>query len=342
MEKQVYYYDKPFKLEKGEELSSLTITYHTLGTLNPARDNVVWVCHAFTANSDVSEWWGGMVGEGKIFDPRHHYIVCANILGSCYGTTGPLSINPETNAPWYHDFPEVTVRDMVRAHELLREHLDINKIFVVTGGSIGGFQALEWSIMNPGLFVNLVLIASSAKASPWAIAFNESQRMAIDADPSYQEKKETAGINGMKVARSIALLSYRNYQTYVMTQSEEDNEKLDNYKAISYQQYQGEKLARRFNAFSYYKLTKALDTHNIARERDSEEKVLGRIKANALVIGISTDILFPVEEQKYIAYHIPRARYIEVDSKYGHDGFLIEISKLTRILRHNLKKAEKV
>jgi len=342
MEKQVYYYDKPFKLEKGEELSSLTITYHTLGTLNSARDNVVWVCHAFTANSDVSEWWGGMVGEGKIFDPRHHYIVCANILGSCYGTTGPLSINPETNAPWYHDFPEVTVRDMVRAHELLREHLDINKIFVVTGGSIGGFQALEWSIMNPGLFVNLVLIASSAKASPWAIAFNESQRMAIDADPSYQEKKETAGINGMKVARSIALLSYRNYQTYVMTQSEEDNEKLDNYKAISYQQYQGEKLARRFNAFSYYKLTKALDTHNIARERDSEEKVLGRIKANALVIGISTDILFPVEEQKYIAYHIPRARYIEVDSKYGHDGFLIEISKLTRILRHNLKKAEKV
>jgi homoserine O-acetyltransferase/O-succinyltransferase len=342
MEKQVYYYDKPFKLEKGEELSSLTITYHTLGTLNPARDNVVWVCHAFTANSDVSEWWGGMVGEGKIFDPRHHYIVCANILGSCYGTTGPLSINPETNTPWYHDFPEVTVRDMVRAHELLREHLDINKIFVVTGGSIGGFQALEWSIMNPGLFVNLVLIASSAKASPWAIAFNESQRMAIDADPSYQEKKETAGINGMKVARSIALLSYRNYQTYVMTQSEEDNEKLDNYKAISYQQYQGEKLARRFNAFSYYKLTKALDTHNIARERDSEEKVLGRIKANALVIGISTDILFPVEEQKYIAYHIPRARYIEVDSKYGHDGFLIEISKLTRILRHNLKKAEKV
>ena len=342
MEKQVYYYDKPFKLEKGEELSSLTITYHTLGTLNPARDNVVWVCHAFTANSDVSEWWGGMVGEGKIFDPRHHYIVCANILGSCYGTTGPLSINPETNTPWYHDFPEVTVRDIVRAHELLREHLDINKIFVVTGGSIGGFQALEWSIMNPGLFVNLVLIASSAKASPWAIAFNESQRMAIDADPSYQEKKETAGINGMKVARSIALLSYRNYQTYVMTQSEEDNEKLDNYKAISYQQYQGEKLARRFNAFSYYKLTKALDTHNIARERDSEEKVLGRIKANALVIGISTDILFPVEEQKYIAYHIPRARYIEVDSKYGHDGFLIEISKLTRILRHNLKKAEKV
>ncbi|MGM0530742.1 MAG: homoserine O-acetyltransferase MetX [Bacteroidota bacterium] len=342
MEKHVYHYDKPFKLEKGGSLSSLTITYHTMGTLNAARDNVVWICHAFTANSDVSDWWGGMVGEGKIFDPSHHFIICANILGSCYGTTGPLSVNPETDVPYYHDFPEVTVRDMVRAHELLKEHLEINKIFVVTGGSIGGFQALEWSIMNPGLFVNLVLIASSVKASPWAIALNESQRMAIAADPSYKERKKTAGINGMKVARSIALLSYRNYQTYKMTQSEEDNEKLDNFKATTYQQYQGEKLARRFNAFSYYKLTKALDTHNVARGRDSEEKVLGWIKANTLVIGISTDILFPVEEQKFMAYHIPNARYIEVDSKYGHDGFLIEISKLTRILRHNLKKTVKI
>lgn len=342
MEKNVYHYDKPFQLEKGGAFSSLTITYHTLGNLNAARDNVVWICHAFTANSEVSDWWGGMVGEGKIFDPNYHFIICANILGSCYGTTGPLSINPETNAPYYHDFPEVTVRDMVRAHELLREHLEINRIFVVTGGSIGGFQALEWSIMNPDLFVNLVLIASSAKASPWAIAFNESQRMAIAADPSYQERKENAGINGMKVARSIALLSYRNYQTYTLTQSEDNDEKLDNFKATTYQQYQGEKLARRFNAFSYYKLTQSLDTHNIARGRGSEQEVLGQITAHSLVIGISTDILFPVEEQKFIAYHIPRARYIEVDSKYGHDGFLIEISKLTRILRNNLKKAEKV
>jgi len=342
MEKHVFHYDGQFELEKGGHLPSLTIAYHTLGTLNAARDNVIWICHAFTANSDVSDWWGGMVGEGKIFDPRHHFIICANILGSCYGTTGPLSINPETSAPWYHDFPEVTVRDMIRAHELLRRHLDINKIFVVTGGSIGGFQALEWSIMNPDLFINLVLIATSAYASPWAIAFNESQRMAIEADPSYKEEKETAGLSGMKVARSIALLSYRNYQTYTMTQSEENDEKLDNYKATTYQQYQGEKLARRFNAYSYYKLTKALDTHNIARGRGAQEEVLGGIKANALVIGISTDILFPVEEQKFMAYHIPSARYIEVDSKYGHDGFLIEISKLTRILRNNLKKTEKV
>ncbi len=342
MEKYVFHYDGPFELEKGGRLPFLNIAYHTLGTLSPGRDNVVWICHAFTANSDVSDWWGGMVGEGKIFDPRYHFIICANILGSCYGTTGPLSINPETGEPWYHDFPEVTVRDMVEAHELLRRHLDINKIFVVTGGSIGGFQALEWSIMNPDLFINLVLIASSAKASPWAIAFNESQRMAIEADPSYQERKEAAGLSGMKVARSIALLSYRNYQTYTMTQSEDNDEKLENYKATTYQRYQGEKLARRFNAFSYYKLTKALDTHNIARGRDSEEEVLGGIKANALVVGISTDILFPVEEQKFIAYHIPSARYIEVDSKYGHDGFLIEISKLTRILRNNLKKTEKV
>jgi homoserine O-acetyltransferase len=342
MEKHVYKTDEPFKLEKGGILRSLTITYHTLGTLNAAGDNVVWICHAFTANSDVSDWWDGMVGEGKIFDPTSDFIVCANILGSCYGTTGPLSVNPGTNEPYFHDFPEVTVKDMVKAHELLRQHLGIKKINIVTGGSIGGFQALEWSIMNPELFVNLVLIASSAKASPWAIAFNESQRMAINADPTFKERKETAGIEGMKAARSVALLSYRNYQTYTLTQSEYDNNKTENFKATTYQQYQGEKLARRFNAFSYYQLTKALDTHNVARGRQNEKEALGRIKANTLVLGISTDILFPVEEQKFLAHYIPQAKYFEVDSKYGHDGFLLEISKLTRILRNNLKKAEKV
>ena len=342
MEEHLFFTNKPFNLEKGGELPSLSITYHTMGELNANRDNVIWICHAFTANSNVAEWWEGMVGEGKIFDPRKHFIICANIIGSCYGTTGPLSVNPRTGQPYYHDFPEVTVRDMVKAHEMLRKHLRINKIYVVTGGSIGGFQALEWSIMHPGLFENLVLIASSPKASPWAIAFNETQRMAIDTDPTFKEKKSTAGLEGLKVARSIALLSYRNYQTYVMTQSETDNEKVDDFRSSSYQQYQGEKLARRFNAFSYYMLTKSLDTHNVARGRNSEQEALSRIKAHTLVIGISTDILFPVEEQKFLAYKIPHARYLEVDSRYGHDGFLLEISKLTRILKNHLKKIETV
>jgi homoserine O-acetyltransferase len=231
---------------------------------------------------------------------------------------------------------------MVVAHNLLRNHLKIKGIYIITGGSIGGFQALEWSIMNPELIKNLVLIGCSAKTSPWDIAFNESQRMAILADPTHKERNESAGLNGMKVARSIALLSYRNYQTYMMTQTDTDDEKTDDFLASSYQRYQGEKLAKRFNAFSYVTLTKAFDTHNVARGRKSEQDALGRIKAHTLVIGISTDILFPAEEQKFLAYKIPNARYLEIDSKYGHDGFLLEISKLTRILNNNLEKTEKI
>ncbi|MBS3806251.1 MAG: homoserine O-acetyltransferase [Bacteroidales bacterium] len=337
MKKQNFYTNKPFKLEKGGQLPDLTIAYHTLGQLNANGDNVVWICHAFTAHSHVGEWWDGMIGAGKIFDPRHHFIVCANILGSCYGTTGPVSVNPVTGEPYYHDFPEITIRDMVRAHELLREHLGIQHISLITGGSIGSFQALEWSIMESGLFDHLVVIAGSAKSSPWAIALNESQRMAIEADPTYRERSNCAGLNGMKAARSIALLSYRNYQAYGMTQDDRDDEKLGDYKARSYQQYQGEKLARRFNAFSYRVLSRAFDSHNLGRGRKSPQHALSLVRAQTLVVGISTDILFPADEQRFLAHHIPKARYVEIDSKYGHDGFLIETSKLTRILKKNLK-----
>src|SRR6056297_878016 len=167
MEKKVFVVNEPFYLESGQYLPSLQITYHTSGKLNPGNDNVVWVCHAFTANSDVEEWWGDMVGKGKCFDPDNQFIICANILGSSYGSTSPLSIKPETNSYYYHDFPAITMRDIVRAHDLLCQHLSIKKIQVIIGGSIGGFQALEWAIMKPDLFDNLVLLVTSARTSPW-------------------------------------------------------------------------------------------------------------------------------------------------------------------------------
>jgi homoserine O-acetyltransferase len=337
MEKNVFVLNKPFYLESGQYLSSLTITYHTMGKLNKNRDNVVWICHALTANSDVEEWWKDMVGEKKCFDPNHHYIICANILGSCYGTTSPLSVNSETGRCYYHDYPSVTMRDIVRAHDLLCRHLSINRIHIVIGGSIGGFQALEWSIMQPGLFDNLVILASSAQTSPWAIALNETQRMAIETDISFRKETKNAGIEGMKVARSIALMSYRNYQTYLLTQEDTDSEKLSNYKACSYQRYQGEKLAERFNAFSYYVLTKALDSHNVGRKRKGVREALAQIKAHSTIIGVTTDNLFPVEEQKFIADNVVEADYFELDSKYGHDGFLLETTKITRILNQNIK-----
>ena len=320
-----------FKLENGQSLHDIQIAYHAVGELNAAKDNVIWVCHALTANSDVADWWPNMVGDGLLFDTSKYFIVCANFLGSCYGTTGPLSINPKTNEPYYHDFPLITIRDMVNAHELLREHLGISKIFMITGGSIGSFQALEWSIMNPSLIENLVFIVSGAFASPWNIAINESQRLAINADPTFKNKHETAGLSGLKAARTIALLSYRNAATYNKTQHDPD-EKLENFRAISYQQYQGDKLVKRFNAYSYYSITKSFDTHNVGRDRGGIEKALSGIKAKSLLIAISSDILFFPDEIKEIQKHIPNSKFIEIDSLYGHDGFLIETEQLTKII----------
>jgi len=337
MTQHQFQYKGEFKLENGQSLHDIRITYHTAGELNAAKTNVIWVCHALTANSDVAEWWPNMVGDGLLFDTSKYFIVCANFLGSCYGTTGPLSVNPKTGTPYYHDFPLITIRDMVNAHELLCAHLGISKIFMITGGSIGSFQALEWSISNPLLIENLVFMVSGAFASPWNIAFNESQRLAIDADPTFQNKSDNAGQAGLKAARSIALLSYRNAATYNKTQHDDDSSKLENHKVVSYQQYQGDKLVKRFNAFSYYTITKAFDTHHVARNRGSIEKASSEIKAKTLLIAISSDILFFPYEMIEMQKHIPNSTFIEIDSLYGHDGFLIETEKLTKIINEFLK-----
>jgi homoserine O-acetyltransferase len=334
---KTYIHKDIFKTELGFELPELQIAYHTLGNLNENKDNVIWICHALTANSNPEEWWPEMVGQGRCFDTDKYFIVCANILGSCYGTTGPLSINPKTQEPYYLDFPLITVRDMVQAHELLRIQLEIKKIKMVIGGSIGGFQSLEWAILRPEIFDNQILIACSAKSSPWVIAFNESQRLALKADASFGLKHEKAGEAGLKAARSIALISYRNSFAYNSTQAEDNENVTDHYKASSYQAYQGEKLIRRFNAYSYYYLSKSVDSHNIARNRGTLEEVLQSIRVKTTIIGITSDQLFPIHEQKFMAEHIPGSEFHEMDSPYGHDGFLIEYQQLTRIINQILK-----
>ena len=320
-------------LESGQQLPELTIAYHTYGKLNPQKNNVVWVCHALTANSDVFDWWSGLFGEDDFFNPKEHFIVCANILGSCYGSTGPLSIDPNTGQAYHHKFPQLTVRDLTKAHELLRLELGIEKIHTMIGSSLGGMQALEWAYKLNGNLDHLVFLACNAQHSPWGIAFNESQRMSISLDPTWKESTDEAGLDGMKTARSIALLSYRNYQTYQDTQSEADPDKQDDFKASSYQNYQGVKLANRFNAYSYWHLSKIMDGHNIGRGRLSPEKALSQIKVKTLVIGVESDLLFPVEEQKFIAHNIPNAQYAEISSLYGHDGFLLEQKQLTKVIQ---------
>lgn len=331
-------FSKYFPLENGASLPEVTIAYHTYGSLNDNRDNVIWVCHALTANSDVAEWWPGMLGKDLLFDPETHFIVCANILGSCYGSTGPASINPETGERHGKDFPLVTVRDIIKGHQLLRNYLGINKIHLITGGSLGGQQALEWAYYEPDLFEYLVPIATNAVASPWGIAYNESQRMALESDPDFAAGRFTETSAGLRAARSIALISYRNAHTYNKTQEDPDSEKLENFKVSSYQQYQGLKLEKRFDPFSYYAMTKALDSQNMGRGRGGVEAALKKISTKTQVIGIKTDLLFPIEEQIRIANGIPGAEFTEIDSFYGHDGFLLEFEAITTVIKDFIKR----
>jgi homoserine O-acetyltransferase len=330
-----YEYEHPFALEGGGTLPGLTVAYHTYGRRNADGTNVVWVCHALTANSDVAQWWPGVVGDKGPIDPGHYFIVCANILGSCYGTTGPLSVEPGMGRPYFSRFPTVTIRDMVRAHILLRKHLGIERIHLLMGGSMGGYQALEWSVMEKEAIGRLFLIATSPTESAWGIAVHTAQRLAIEADSSWLEDSPEAGKKGLKAARAIGILTYRNYGIMVQKQSDPDAEKLDGYKASSYMQYQGEKLAKRFNAFSYWLLTKAMDSHHLARRRGGDvDVVLRGIVQKTLLIGITSDILCPVDEQRHMARQMPDATLVEIDSAYGHDGFMVEKGEIADHLRH--------
>jgi len=331
--KHTYKYNKHFSLESRSSFSELKFTYHTYGNLNAAKNNVVWVIHALTANSDVFDWWKGLFGENEVFNPKDYFIVCANNLGSCYGTTGPLSITKETGDPLFGNFPEITIKDMANSFDLLKDHLGIERIHTLIGGSQGGQIALEWVLMNKTLTENMILIATNAKHSPWGIAFNESQRMAIKADFSYFDNSKDAGKKGLAAARSIALLSYRGYSTYLSTQEDVEIDKINNYAAASYQRYQGEKLVNRFNPYSYVCLLNAMDSHNISRgKNESMEQILNQITSKTLIISISSDILFPSIEQKFLANYISNAEYLVIDSAYGHDGFLIETKKISNAI----------
>lgn len=332
-----YHLDRPFALELGGELPCLTIAYHTYGSLSPDADNVVWVCHALTASSDVADWWPHTVEKGAFLDPDKWFVVCANILGSPYGTTEPLSVNPATGEPYYGDFPRITIRDMVRAHMLLADALGIGRIHALVGSSVGGFQAIDWAAAEPDRFDCLILIATDAKASPWTIAIDETQRMAIKADSTYGERNPQAGMAGLAAARAIGLLTYRGSLGYNATQQDPVSDVVPgDHRACTYQRYQGEKLCRRYNAYSYMAILDAFDTHDAGRGRGGVKAALGRITARTIVIGLTTDIIFTPSEMRALAAMLPGAEYREIDSPFGHDGFLVEHEQLNRILKEFL------
>ena len=329
----VYRFTEPFRTEAGAVIEPLEIAYHTFGTLNAEGDNVVWVCHALTANSDVADWWPGTVEEGKFLDPARWFVVCANIPGSCYGSTGPLSINPATGAPYYGDFPPLTMRDIARVLHQLATAIGVGRINTLVGSSVGGFQALEWAAAHPERFDRLVLIATAALATPWAIALDETQRMAIRADQTYGEPRADAGAAGLAAARAIGLLSYRGGPAYNRTQRDlPPLEPFPEHRACSYQQHQGDKLCRRFNVYSYVTILDAFDTHDIGRGRGGVKKALQRLTMPAIVVGLTTDICFTPEEMRELGAMLPNSKYYEIASLFGHDGFLVEYEQLNRLL----------
>lgn len=335
MTRHEYIHDDIFNFEAGGEIKGLKVVYHCSERQWQKDDDrkVIWICHALTANSDAQDWWPELVGPGRLFDTEKYFVICANMLGSPYGSSGPSSIDPKTGKPYYFDFPKITVRDIVKANSLVRKHLGIDKIDLMVGGSIGGFQSLEWSIMEPEVIKKAVFIACGARVTPWLTAFNESMRMALEADRTFRECADLKGGEaGLRCARSIGLISYRGYEGYNLTQSEKDEDCLFADRAGSYQRYQGKKLSDRFDAYSYWYLCGSVDSNNVGRGRGGVEKALGTISAECTVIGIDSDGLFPVQESETIAKNIPGAIFHEITSKFGHDGFLLENDQLTEII----------
>lgn len=324
----------PFPLESGEILPGITVAYHTFGRLSPARDNAVWVMHALTANSDVADWWPHTVEAGKFLDPERNFVICANVIGSCYGSTGPTTPLGDGSGPLYGEFPLLTVRDMVNAHKLLMKHLGISQIDTIIGSSLGGFQALEWLVDEPDVARKAVLCATDYQCRPWLAAINKAMYMAIEADADYGRPAPDAARKGLEAARAIALLSYRSHSAYDMTQADPPGrEDPFSRKVHSYQAYQGKKLADRFDVYSYLRMCRSSDTHDVGRSRGSQAEALRRVKADCLVVAISSDILFPPAYHEELAAMLPKARMEVIESEFAHDGFLIEHQKLDALIR---------
>ena len=331
MKEGIFHSQSPLSLESGQQLAQFTLSYTTYGQLKADQSNVIWVVHALTGDSHAAQWWSGLVAEDAFFAHAEYFIICANLLGGAYGSTNSLSTDPETGEPYYYSFPLLSTRDHAQSLDRLREHLAIAQIHTLIGGSLGGQVALEWAYLLGKTVQHVILVASTAKTSPWVIGFNEAQRMAIAADSSWGTLSPEAGKKGMEAARAIAMLSYR-HPTDLNAKQQESEEKLDGFLASSYLRYQGNKLAQRFHAFSYWSLTKSMDSHDLGRQRGGLELALQHISARVLAVGVSSDLLFLPEESKYISSQVQRGIYREIQSTVGHDAFLIEFGQLATFL----------
>lgn len=364
-----FFENEPLVLQNGETLSPVNVAYQTYGELNAECTNAILICHALTGNAhaagiceqtendpDSQEnclkkysemnygkagWWDELIGSGKAFDTDKYFVICSNILGSCYGTTGPASTDPLSGQAYRMRFPVVTVRDMVRVQYELIRHLGVNRIKTVAGGSLGGMQVLEWGIMYPELVESIIPIAAPAMHSDWAIALNEASRRAILNDPGWNNGNYAKQPSeGLELARMIAMISYRSDKSFKGKFRRErinaDGRNLDPenlFQVQNYLNYQGKKLVKRFDASAYIYLANAMDLHDVSEGRGSVKDALEAIRCRALAIGISTDVLYTPDEQRELAELIPRGEYAEIESIYGHDAFLIEYGQMERMIK---------
>lgn len=347
--------ENPLELTLGGILTHIDVGYETYGELNAQGDNAILICHALTGSAhaagvheegQVPGWWDPLIGPGKPIDTNKYFVICSNILGGCYGTTGPTSTNPETGEPYRLEFPEYTIRDMVHVQKRLVDALGVTELRAVIGGSMGGMQVLEWAVMYPDFVRAIVPIAIGARHSAWAIGLSEVARRAITSDPAWNNGNYPVGTQpevGLGLARAIAMVSYRSYRSFEQKFGRDRTSSPSNllgssFEISSYLAYHGVKLVERFDANTYLFLTRAMDEYDIADGRDTLRAVLGTIRAEALVMGIDSDVLYVEEEVNYIAEHVPNAKYVTIRSPHGHDAFLIEFSQLAAHLRGFLQK----
>jgi len=332
----LYTLPEPFVTESGETITPVQVTYKTWGKLNQDGSNAVLVCHALTGNAEADEWFPSLFGDDGMLNPDEQFIVCSNVLGGCYGTTGPWSVNASTGKRWRADFPKITIRDMVRVQQLLLSHLGVTSIELALGGSMGGMQVLEWLCMDDRI-QKAVLIAMGKAHSPWTIGFSEAQRRAIRADRNWNGgfyAPDAPPAEGLAAARMMGMMMYRSAPAFQRRfgRNLQDGH-ADLLQVNSYLNYQGDKLVKRFDANTYITLTEAMDTHDLSRGRGSYEQVLGSITVPVLVMAISSDVLYVPAEQRELAGLLGNARYAELESDQGHDAFLIEFPKMAEIYR---------
>jgi homoserine O-acetyltransferase len=343
-------------LDCGETLAPVEVAYETYGTLNASKSNAILILHALSGDAHAAGvshetgkpgWWDSMIGPGKGFDTDKYFIVCSNVLGGCLGTTGPSSINPATGCPFALSFPGITIRDMVRLQKMLIDHLGIERLLAVTGGSMGGMQTLEWAVSYPEMVAATIPIATTARHSAQQIAFNEVGRQAIMADPDWSEgnyygKKPPA--RGLAVARMVGHITYMSDESMREKFGRRLRDRLAygfdfsiDFEVESYLRHRGNQFVDRFDANSYLYITKAMDYFDLSNGAQSLGSVLERTKARFLVISFTSDWLYPSYQSLEIVNAL-RSRnrdvaYCELPSNYGHDAFLVEVGEQTEIVR---------